>query len=235
MKKFPIFQCFLRNRLIFKGLFYLFSQDREGILWRFFIQHPLSYIYRLFSLFFCKDAKISQSGYFFHGVEDCTALKEELLSDKTFLFLGFGYCLRPQTCPSQRFSHTCRENSAHLACNECLIGSCLRQDLPFFSCSIIPTAFSLTKKLMQIKKDHPEKKILFIIAACPYSIELFSPWAKFLQLQGLSLALSGPICSSFSTFRESERGKKSLATQLLPHQKKELFTLLAVRKKAFLT
>ncbi len=221
--------------LIFKSLRYLLSQDKEGLFWRFFAQNPLLCLSRFFGLFFRREEKISQGGYFFHGLNNLIDLERALCADNTYLFIGLSYCQKPFDCPSQRFSEECRASS-HPACNECLIGNVSRNFSSHTSCIVtIPTIFFLAKKMMQIKEEHPSKQILFLISACPLSLHFFAPWAHFLHLQGASLPLSGPVCAAFSFFKTAEGGEKRGVTYLLPEQEDQLLALLALRKKAFLT
>lgn len=199
-----------------KILKYLISNDKELLKW--FLKRPFFNTFRYL-------LSLTKNTSPFFGVKNFLHFQKLLKNPNNLLFLGFSYCHKPKNCPSLFFSPLCNFDKNCQICQNCDIGK-YKPHNPI----IITTVNYLAKKLLEIKSQNPDRQILFIMSACPFSISLFNNFAKMLSIKGVALILEGKVCTSFQCFTLAEKGKKTSSTALSFAQKKLLDELLNDKK-----
>ena len=99
---------------------------------------------------------------------------------------------------------------------------------------VVPDVYYISKKLIEIKKKHPDKEVLFVIITCNLSIHMFADNANIFKIKGLAIELSGRICVNNQTFLLAEKGIKPGITCLSYDNEDIVFELLNIRSKVFL-
>ena len=201
---------------------YVFRQDKIFFL-KTICRHPFLYFFRWIHSFFMQP-KVLQEDIYLCNCKNLAPFQKDLSKKNSLLFLGFSYCQKPLFCPSQRFSTLCPIKNSSL-CQKCPL-------FPFISLIekdrylMITTALELGKKILDLQKKHPKKKLYFLIACCDFSRKMFTPYATILGVKGMVFSLKGPVCTNFSAFYHAEMGKKKNQTFLNDTQQMLLMKLL---------
>lgn len=191
-----------------KGLKYLWSQDKDRLLLRYFFSHPLKYAKNYLLSLWKKQPFTQEGNLYFFGIEKIEHWKKKISSPRSKILIGLPYCIKPTHCPQKKFSIHCSPDSSAI-CSSCIVGKYQKTfSQTAYEIFIIPTLFDIAQKIILMRKQYPDQEIVFIIAACKSTIVLFADLAHMLQLSGIAIALSGDVCSSFSAFIAAEHGKK---------------------------
>ncbi|NGX40655.1 MAG: hypothetical protein KR126chlam4_00483 [Candidatus Anoxychlamydiales bacterium] len=230
IKNFEKFTLFFR----LKGLIYLLKQDKKSKLLKFFIKRPFYHSFNLIKSYIQKKPYIKEEKeLFLFNLKSFNDFKNRLTNKNTLLVLGFSYCMKPKECPEKRFSPDCRHDLNHPVCQTCFIGKCINSMSKEDIFLVIPDVYYISEKLTQIKKQNPEKEILFVIITCNLSIHMFSDNANMIKMKGLAIELSGRICVNNKTFMLAEKGIKPGITYLSYKNEDMVFELLSIRSKVF--
>lgn len=184
-----------------KILKYLVYENKD-LFFKYFLKNPLVFTFKYVKSIFIKKRKI-ENLYLFE-LDSLEIFFNELKNKNTRIVLGFSYCQKSPDC-FDRFSKNCDPN-----CNKCLISSFL--SLPNVDILIIPTFRDLALNLLNIYEIN--KKILFIIIACDFSIDLFYNFANLFKIKGIAIPLEKKVCNNLQTFFLAEKGIKKAQTEL---------------------
>lgn len=187
-----------------KALKYLILNDKDRLLTKWFLKRPFSNTFKFFLSLFKRESRFLNIQAF--------DFQELLKNPKTSLFIGFSYCQKPQKCPALFFSSDCLCEKNNPICQNCSIGK--YQSSKNVNVFIITTVHLLAKKLFEITEKNSSNPILFVIAACPFAIDLFQSFSPLLPIKGVSLPLEGRVCRNFKGFSLAEKGKKNGTTKL---------------------
>jgi len=230
IKNFEKFTIFFR----FKGLIYLLKQDKKFKLLRFFIKKPIYHSFNLFRSYLQKKPYIKEEkDLFLFNLKNFEDFQKHLSNKNTLLIMGFSYCMKPKLCPKKRFSPDCIHDLNHSICSTCFIGKCINLMSKEDIFLIIPDVYYISGNLIDIKKNHPDREIIFLIMTCNLSIHMFSDNANMIKIKGLSIELSGRICVNNKTFMLAEKGIKPGITSLSYKNEDLVFKILNIRSKIF--
>ncbi|NGX49163.1 MAG: hypothetical protein K940chlam5_00759 [Candidatus Anoxychlamydiales bacterium] len=98
---------------------------------------------------------------------------------------------------------------------------------------VIPDIYYIREKLLEIKKKHLGREILFIIMTCNLSIHMSADNANMIKMRGLAIELSGRICVNNKTFLLAEKGIKPGVTCLSYKNEDVVFKILNIRHSLF--
>ncbi len=216
--------------LKWKSLKYLLTKEApQRVFFRYFFKHPIRYTLQFIKSAWKKHSYSRDGDFFYYGIQSVDEF-QNLLSEENILFvIGFSYCHKPHECPSGRFSPECVRDPDHPVCRQCFIGKAvnalpLHQDhiRPLF----IPTIHYIGEQLFQLREEHPDKKILFLITACEMTLEMFGDWGNMIQAQGIGVRLDGRICNTMKAFELSEAGIKPGLTVVLPDTQMRILDII---------
>ena len=230
IKNFEKFTLFFR----LKGLIYLLKQDKKFKLLRFFIGKPIYHSFNLIKSYIQKKPYIKEEeDLYLFNLKSFNDFKNHLSNKNTLLVIGFSYCMKPKLCPEKRFSSDCIHDPNHPICQNCFIDKCINSMYKEDIFLVIPDVYYISENLIQIKKNHPDREILFIIMTCTLSIHIFADNANMIKMKGLATELSGRICVNNKTFLLAEKGIKSGVTCLSYKNEEIVFKILNIRFKLF--
>ena len=230
IKNFEKFTLFFR----LKGLIYLLKQDKKFKLLRFFIKKPIYHSFNLIKSYIQKKPYINEEeDLYLFNLKSFKDFKNHLSNKNTLLVLGFSYCMKPKLCPEKRFSPDCRHDPNHPVCSTCFIGKCINSMPKEDIFLVIPDVYYISENLIQIKKSHPNREILFVIMTCNLSIHMSADNANMIKMRGLAIELSGRICVNNKTFLLAEKGIKPGVTCLSYKNEDVVFKILNIRPSLF--
>jgi len=184
-----------------KGLIYLLKQDKQLKLLKFFLKRPIYHSFNLIKSYIKKKPYINEENdLFLFNLKSINDLKNSLTNKNSLLVLGFSYCMKPKECPKKRFTPDCIHDKNNQVCENCFIGKCINSMSKEDIFLIIPDVYYISEKLLEIKKKHPSREIVFIIITCHLSIHMFSDNANMIKMKGLAIELSGRVCVNNKTF-----------------------------------
>ncbi len=215
------------KNLRWKSLRWMVKKDEDWQLAKHVIRHPIRHMMRYLQSVFAKERYVRDDDFFLYGIKSVKAFKKLLFHPDTLLVLGFSYCEKPHECPSGRFTPDCIHDPENNVCRQCFIGKSInalptKNSIPL----IIPNVHYIGNKMFEIKKAHPNKRVLFFITACEMTLEMFSDWGNMAGLQGVGVRLDGRICNTMRAFALSEEGIKPGLTVVLDDTKKRMLDLL---------
>lgn len=218
------------QRLKWKSLKWMVTQDHQGEVRRGFLTHPFRYFYRFVRSLLHSKSYRREGDFFLYGVTSLNELKELLQHPRTLLVLGFSYCHKPFECPSGRFSPNCIRDPQHMVCQQCFIGKALHagastRTIPV----IIPTVHHIGGKIFEVVHSHPDLQVIFLITACEMTLEMFGDWGNMAGIRGAGIRLDGRICNTMKAFELSEQGIKPGLTVVKEETKRILMQLLRHR------
>lgn len=216
------------KHLKWKSLKYIVSHDKERVLPRYFLKHPLKYTLAFFKSALKKKSYKRDDDFFLYGIESVDAFKTLLNDPLALLVVGFSYCHKPFECPSGRFTDACVHDPENPVCRQCFIGKTVhflpeKKTIPLF----IPTIHYIGEKIFEIVHAHPDRKVLFIITACEMTLEMFGDWGNMVGIQGIGVRLDGRICNTMKAFELSEEGIKPGLTVVLDHTQKRILEIIS--------
>lgn len=234
LKKFPSIPgitCDTARFLKWKSLKWMVLKDKGGKILREFFKHPLKYTLA----FLCslgKKSYIRDDDLFLYGLKSVDDFRNLLDNENSLLVIGFSYCHKPFECPSGRFTDQCVHDPENPVCRQCFIGKCCNALPEKKTISLyIPTVHYISGKLLDLKREHPGKEILFLITACELTLEMFGDFGNMVALKGVGVRLDGRICNTMRAFELSENGIKPGLTVVLHHTQMRILELIRRRKE----
>ena len=210
-----------------KGLVWVLKQDKHFVLTRHILRHPFRHLYRYVRSLLSKNSYSREGALYHYGIQTSDQFVEALREGDSLLVLGFAYCHKPFECPSGRFSAQCLASNEHPVCAQCFIGTCINASpVARTEVLIVPTVNYIGRKLFEIEKQYPEKRLLFLMTACELMLEMFGDWANMIGVQGIGVRLEGRVCNTFRSFQLSEQGVKPGMTVVLPKDERIMLSLL---------
>lgn len=200
-----------------KSFLYILKNDKNSKLLKHFLKSPFRFIFLLIKAFFNKLNILEDEGILLFGIKDLSSAKKEFEKAKT-KFIGISFCARHPDCFEKKFSEDCSYKNDY-PCSECFIRKLhIKCSNTTTKIQIITTVNQFAEKLF----ENPKNKF-FIVAACHYSIKMFSIWYPLTKSKGIVIPLEGKTCKNFITFKAAENGKKNFPTFIsLPLQEKIL-------------
>lgn len=219
------------RHLKWKSLFWMFSKDKERKIWREYLKHPFLYAWQYLTNL-NKKPYTRCDDFFFYGIRDEEEFKTLLHDENSLLIVGFSYCHKPFECPSGRFTDQCIHDAQNPVCRQCFIGKCSnalpqRKTVPLY----IPTVHYICGKILDLKKEFPEKQILFLITACEMTLEMFGDGGNMIKARGIGVRLDGRICNTMKAFELSEEGVKPGLTVVLERTQERILELIRYRRE----
>ncbi|MCB1119553.1 MAG: hypothetical protein KDK65_06300 [Chlamydiia bacterium] len=190
-----------------KSLLWMVRHDQGGRVFREILRHPVRYFLGYMRALWRGKAYERDGDFFFYGIDGEKAFRQELQKKETLPVLGFSYCHKPFECPSGRFNDQCIHDPNHRVCQQCFIGKAANL-IPNVHLFIIPTIHYIGEKMLKLKHQNPNRKLLFAITACELTLEMFGDWGNMAALRGIGIRLDGRICNTMQAFALSERGIK---------------------------
>ncbi len=218
-----------------KGLLYLLKQDKKSILLKYFIQRPIFHSLNLIKSYIQKKPYVKEEkDLFLFNLKNLKDLNNWITNKKTILAIGFSYCMKPKKCPQKRFSPYCIYDSNHFACSTCFIKKCINLISKEDIFLIIPDVYYICNQLLDIKKKHPKKELVFIIITCSFSIHMFADNANMVKIKGIGIRLSSKVCINNKSFLLAEKGIKPVETSLSVKTQNKVLDILKIRSKLFI-
>ena len=217
--------------LKWKTISYLLSQDKNLVLTKFFLKHPIKYGFNFFKSIIKKKTYIKAGNFFLYGFDDIEGFKHQLQKKDTLLILAFGYCHKPLECPAKRFSEKCHNDSKNDVCRQCFIGKCMN-DLPkegVIALSVT-TVHYIGRTIFELMEKNPGKEIVFISTVCELALEMFSDWGSMVNIRGLGIKLCGRVCHTMEAFKAAERGIKPHLTEIHSDDMDQILNLLRLKR-----
>jgi hypothetical protein len=207
--KIPQISPATKRFLKLKSLFYILKEDHKKIVQRYILKRPLHYGKNFLKSILRKDSFIRLDDAFIYGLKDLNEWQSKLKEPNTLLVLGFSYCHKPLECPSGRFNSRCINSAENPVCAQCLIHKYKqlapqKRTITF----VIPTIHYIGEKILKIKKNYPDREILFLISACEMTLKMFGDWGNMASIKGIGIRLGGRICNTMKAFILSEQGIK---------------------------
>jgi len=216
-----------------KGLVYLIRHDKEKIIKRYLLKHPLRYATRLLASLCKKKSYTRDRDFFFYNLKDATEFIQLANHPQALIVVGFSYCHKPLECPSGRFSTECIHDPEHPVCRQCFIGKAVnalpeKAVIPLF----ITTIHYIGGTLLELQDQHPDKKLLFLITACEMTLEMFGDFGNMIRVPGIGVRLDGRICNTMRAFDLSEKGIKPGLTIVREETQSRMLELIAALRDA---
>jgi hypothetical protein len=198
-----------RRFLKLKSLFYILKEDHKNLVGRYILKKPFHYGVNFLKSLLKKESYNRIGDAFLYGLDDLEEWKEKLKNKQALLVVGFSYCHKPLECPSGRFTSACKSQSADPVCSQCLIHKYkLLAEIPQTITFVIPTIHYIGEKILKIKKNYPDREIIFLISACEMTLKMFGDWGNMASIKGIGIRLGGRICNTMRAFILSEQGIK---------------------------
>lgn len=195
--------------LTLKSLVYIFKEDHKKITQRYLLKRPFYYGFHFLKSLLKKEPFKKQGDSFLYGCKSLNQWYQKLQDPDALLVVGFSYCHKPLECPSGRFNSRCINQASNPVCAQCLIHK-YKQLIPQEKTLVfvIPTIHYIGEKILKIKHNYKNKKILFLISACEMTLHMFADFGNMAQIQGVGIRLGGRICNTMPAFILSEKGIK---------------------------
>ncbi|MEZ5315373.1 MAG: hypothetical protein R3E91_04090 [Chlamydiales bacterium] len=219
--------------LKWKSFKYMVTHDRQRVILRHFLKHPIRYGFRLLYSLFRKTSYRKDEDFFLYGISSVQDFEKRLKN--SILAVGFSYCQKPLECPSGRFTDRCMHQADHPICRQCPIGKIVHA-LPKNKVKplIIPTIHYIGEKVFDLIHNYPDQQVLFLITACELTLKMFADYGNMAGLKGIGIRLDGRICNTMRAFELSEKGIKPGLTLFTPKTEKRVLELIRkIREYAF--
>lgn len=215
------------KNLKWKSLKYIVQHDKNRVISRYILKHPLKYGWRFIRSCLQKKPFKRDGDFFLYGLDKAEDLEKRLEDPRALLVVGFSYCHKPLECPSGRFTDQCIHALDSPVCRQCFIGKAVhalpeRDVIPLF----IPTIHYIGEKIFEILEAHPDREILFLITACEMTLEMFGDFGNMTNIRGIGVRLDGRICNTMKAFELSEEGIKPGLTVVLPSTQERILNIL---------
>jgi hypothetical protein len=195
--------------LKFKSLIYILKEDHKKITQRYIFKRPFFYGFNFLKSLLKKESFKRDGDSFLYGCDDLYDWYEKLKDPEALLVVGFSYCHKPLECPSGRFTSACINQAQNPVCAQCLIHKYKQVSvLPGTLVFVIPTIHYIGEKILKVKNNYKDKKILFLISACEMTLNMFGDWGNMAKIEGVGIRLGGRICNTMQAFILSEQGIK---------------------------
>lgn len=210
-----------------KAMKYMVQEDHSKAIRRSFLKHPFRYGWNYLRSLFKKESYRRQGDFFFYGIPDENAFREQLKKENTLLVVGFSYCHKPFECPSGRFSDACIHDAENATCRQCFIGKMMHA-APQTRTKLlaIPTVHYISEKMFEFVHAHPDKQVVFLITACEMTLKMFGDWGNMVKALGIGVRLDGRICNTMRAFELSEKGVKPGLTVVLDETQEKMLHLM---------